>query len=130
MGSKEKEDSEAIREGKLKPVQIAEEDRDYYLERKYPAFGNLVPRDVASRAGKEVCDEGRGIEANDTNEGVYLDFATEIQSKGKQTAYAKGNHNPSQEEILTLGKKWLEEKYGNLFTMYQKSRMRILMKLQ
>ncbi|HKO76992.1 MAG TPA: fumarate reductase/succinate dehydrogenase flavoprotein subunit, partial [Flavobacterium sp.] len=117
---KKKEDSEAIRAGKLKPVQIAEEDRDYYLERKYPAFGNLVPRDVASRAGKEVCDEGRGIEANDTNEGVYLDFATEIQSKGKQTAYAKGNHNPSQEEILTLGKKWLEEKYGNLFTMYQK----------
>jgi succinate dehydrogenase / fumarate reductase flavoprotein subunit len=117
---KKKEDAEAIRAGKMKPTQIAEEDRDYYLERKYPAFGNLVPRDVASRAAKEVCDAGNGIEANDTNEGVYLDFSTEIQSKGKQTAYAKGNHNPSQEEILSLGKKWLEEKYGNLFTMYQK----------
>ena len=117
---KKKEDAEAIRAGKLKPTQIAEEDRDYYLERKYPAFGNLVPRDVASRAAKEVCDAGHGIEANDTNEGVYLDFSSEIQSKGKQVAYAKGNHNPSQEEITALGKKWLEEKYGNLFTMYQK----------
>ena len=61
-----------------------------------------------------------GIEANDTNEGVYLDFSTEIQSKGKQAAYAKGNHNPTLEEITVLGKQWLEEKYGNLFTMYQK----------
>src|SRR6218665_1935080 len=117
---KKKEDAEAIRAGKLKPTQIAEEDRDYYLERRYPAFGNLVPRDVASRAAKERCDEGFGIEANDTNEGVYLDFSTEIQSKGKQAAYAKGNHNPSADEITRLGKEWLEEKYGNLFTMYQK----------
>jgi len=114
------EDAVAIREGKLKASQIAEEDRDYYLERKYPSYGNLAPRDISSRAAKEVCDAGLGIEANDTNEGVYLDFTSEIQSKGKQTAYAKGNHNPSQEEIISLGKKWLEEKYGNLFTMYQK----------
>lgn len=117
---KKKEDAAAIREGKLKASQIAEEDRDYYLERKYPSYGNLAPRDISSRAAKEVCDAGLGIEANDTNEGVYLDFTSEIQSKGKQTAYAKGNHNPSQEEIISLGKKWLEEKYGNLFTMYQK----------
>jgi succinate dehydrogenase / fumarate reductase, flavoprotein subunit len=115
-----KEDAEAIREGKLKPTQIAEEDRDYFLERRYPAFGNLVPRDVASRAAKERCDEGFGIEANDTNEGVYLDFSSEIRSKGKQAAYAKGDHNPSEETILAMGKKWIEEKYGNLFQMYEK----------
>ena len=115
-----KEDAEAIRAGKLKPTQIAEEDRDYYLERRYPAFGNLVPRDVASRAAKERCDEGHGIEANDTNEGVYLDFASEIKSKGKQAAYALGDHNPTEERMIELGKKWIEEKYGNLFQMYQK----------
>jgi succinate dehydrogenase / fumarate reductase flavoprotein subunit len=117
---KKKEDAEAIREGRLKPTQIAEDDRDYFLERRYPAFGNLVPRDVASRAAKERCDAGYGIEANDTNEGVYLDFSSEIQSKGKQAAYAKGDHNPSKETILALGKKWIEEKYGNLFAMYEK----------
>ena len=117
---KKKEDAEAIRAGKLKPTELKEEERDYYLERKYPAFGNLVPRDVASRAAKEVCDEGRGIEENDTNEGVYLDFSTEIKNKGKQAAYAAGDHNPSEEKIIELGKKWLEEKYGNLFQMYQK----------
>ncbi|MFM1945853.1 MAG: succinate dehydrogenase flavoprotein subunit [Bacteroidota bacterium] len=117
---KKKEDAEAIRAGKLKPTQIAEEDRDYYLERRYPAFGNLVPRDVASRAAKERCDEGHGIEANDTNEGVYLDFASEIKSKGKQAAYALGDHNPTEERMIELGKKWIEEKYGNLFQMYQK----------
>jgi succinate dehydrogenase / fumarate reductase flavoprotein subunit len=115
-----KEDAEAIREGRLKPTQIAEEDRDYFLERRYPAFGNLVPRDVASRAAKERCDAGFGIEANDTNEGVYLDFSSEIRSKGKQAAFAKGDHNPSEETIIALGKKWIEEKYGNLFQMYEK----------
>ena len=116
---KKKDDAEAIREGRLKPTQIAEEDRDYYLERRYPAFGNLVPRDVASRAAKERCDEGYGIEANDTNEGVYLDFASEIKSKGKQVAYAQGDHNPNEQKVIELGKKWVEEKYGNLFQMYQ-----------
>jgi succinate dehydrogenase / fumarate reductase flavoprotein subunit len=116
---KRKEDAEAVREGKLKPTEIAEEHREYYLERRYPAFGNLVPRDVASRAAKERCDEGYGIEANDTNEGVYLDFASEIRSKGKQVAYAKGDHNPSEETVVRLGKEWVEEKYGNLFQMYQ-----------
>ena len=116
---KKKEDAEAIREGRLKPTQIAEDDRDYYLERRYPAFGNLVPRDVASRAAKERCDEGYGIEANDTNEGVYLDFASEIKNKGKQVAYAQGDHNPNEQKVIELGKKWVEEKYGNLFQMYK-----------
>jgi succinate dehydrogenase / fumarate reductase flavoprotein subunit len=117
---KTKEDAEAVRAGKLKPADIPEENRDYYLERKYPSFGNLAPRDISSRAAKEVCDEGRGIESNDTNEGVFLDFSSEIQNKGRQAAFAKGNHNPTAEEITTLGKEWLKEKYGNLFTMYQK----------
>jgi succinate dehydrogenase / fumarate reductase flavoprotein subunit len=115
-----KEDAEAIRSGNLKPTQISETDRDYFLERKYPAFGNLVPRDVASRAAKDVCDAGHGIEANDTNEGVYLDFASEIITKGKQAAFTQGDHNPSDEKIQDLGKKWVESKYGNLFTMYEK----------
>ena len=115
-----KEDAEAIRAGKLKPTQIAEEDRDYYLERRYPAFGNLVPRDVASRAAKERCDDGHGIEANDTNEGVYLDFSAEIITKGKQAALIQGDSNPSDAKIQELGKKWVESKYGNLFTMYEK----------
>lgn len=115
-----KEDAEAIRAGKLKPTQIAESDRDYFLERRYPAFGNLVPRDVASRAAKERCDEGHGIESNDTNEGVYLDFASEIITKGKQAAYTQGDHNPSDDKVQELGKKWVESKYGNLFTMYEK----------
>lgn len=117
---KKKEDAEAIRAGKLKPTDIKEEDRDYYLERRYPAFGNLVPRDVASRAAKERSDAGFGIENNDTGEGVYLDFSAEVIKKGKEVAYAQGNHNPSDSEIEKLGKKWLEEKYGNLFQMYQK----------
>jgi len=116
---KKKEDAEAIRAGKLKATDIKEEDRDYFLERRYPAFGNLVPRDVASRAAKERCDAGFGIEANATNEGVYLDFSSEIISKGKQTAYAAGNHNPTDDEVIKLGKAWIEEKYGNLFQMYQ-----------
>ena len=116
---KNKEDAESIRAGKLKPTEIAEENRDYYLERRYPAFGNLVPRDVASRAAKERCDVGHGIEANDTNEGVYLDFATEIKTKGKQVAFAQGDKNPSDDKTIELGNKWVEEKYGNLFQMYQ-----------
>lgn len=114
------EDAQAIREGKLKPTQIAEEDRDYYLERRYPAFGNLVPRDVASRAAKERSDAGFGIENNATGEGVYLDFSSEIQKKGKEMAYIQGDHNPSAETVSKLGKQWIEEKYGNLFTMYEK----------
>lgn len=117
---KKLEDAQAIREGKLRPESIKEEDRDYYLERRYPAFGNLVPRDVASRAAKERCDAGFGIENNDTKEGVFLDFSTEIMKKGREAATEKNIHNPSEQQIYDLGKKWVEEKYGNLFQMYEK----------
>jgi len=114
------EDAVAIREGKLRPENIPAENRDYYLERRYPAFGNLVPRDVASRAAKERCDAGYGIENNDTHEGVYLDFSTEILKKGNEAAIEKNIHNPTPQQIYDLGKAWVEEKYGNLFVMYEK----------
>jgi len=94
---KRKEDVEKLREKKILASQIAEEDRDYYLERRYPAFGNLVPRDVASRAAKERCDAGYGV--NETGLAVFLDFKTSIER---------------------LGKKVIEERYGNLFQMYEK----------
>ncbi len=94
---KKKEDAGKIQKGELKPTEIAEEDRDYYLERRYPAFGNLVPRDVASRAAKERCDAGYGV--GSTGLAVYLDFA---------------------DAINRLGKDVIEAKYGNLFQMYEK----------
>ncbi|MFT4770302.1 MAG: succinate dehydrogenase / fumarate reductase flavoprotein subunit [Cryomorphaceae bacterium] len=115
---KKKEDAEAIRQGKMKPVQLAEEDRDYYLERRYPSFGNLVPRDVASRAAKERCDEGFGV--NQTGEAVFLDFAAAFERYGKTEAKVNGLENASKEEIIKLGKGVVESKYGNLFEMYQK----------
>ncbi len=114
---KKKEDAEAIRAGKLKPTQLKEEDRDYYLERRYPAFGNLVPRDIASRAAKERCDAGFGV--NKTGEAVYLDFASAIERYGKTEANLKGLKNASKEEIISLGKKVVEKQYGNLFDMYK-----------
>src|SRR6056300_72961 len=113
-----KEDAEAIRAGKLHPNDIAEADRDYYLERRYPAFGNLVPRDVASRAAKERCDAGYGV--NKTGEAVYLDFAAAIMRYGEEEAHVKGVNNPSEAEIKALGEKVVESKYGNLFQMYEK----------
>ncbi|PHR69131.1 MAG: succinate dehydrogenase flavoprotein subunit [Lutibacter sp.] len=112
------EDAKAIQQGKLKPTQIAEEDRDYYLERRYPAFGNLVPRDVASRAAKERCDAGFGVNA--TGEAVYLDFATAFVRYGTEQAKIHNIKNPSKEEIIKLGQAIIEEKYGNLFQMYEK----------
>lgn len=115
---KKMEDVKAIREGKLKPTQIAEEDRDYYLERRYPAFGNLVPRDVASRAAKERCDAGYGVNA--TGEAVYLDFKSAIERYGKEKALVSGIKNPTKEEITRLGEEVVEAKYGNLFQMYEK----------
>ncbi len=115
---KKMEDVLAIREGKLKPTEIAEEDRDYYLERRYPAFGNLVPRDVASRAAKERCDAGFGVNA--TGEAVYLDFKSAIERYGKEQCKLKGNDNPTHAEILAEGEKVVENKYGNLFQMYEK----------
>src|SRR5690554_5111176 len=116
---KKKEDAIAIREGRLKPTELTEEERDYYLERRYPSFGNLVPRDVASRAAKERCDAGFGIENNDTKEGVFLDFKSAIERYGKEEAHIKGIKNPSKEEITKLGEKVIESKYGNLFEMYE-----------
>ncbi|MGF7216753.1 succinate dehydrogenase / fumarate reductase flavoprotein subunit [Spirosoma lacussanchae] len=94
---KTKEDAEKIRKGQLKPTDLKEEDRDYFLERRYPSFGNLVPRDVASRNAKYVCDEGRGV--SKTGLAVYLDFADAIKRDGRKT---------------------IEAKYGNLFEMYEK----------
>ncbi len=115
---KKKEDAEAIREGRLKPTALSEEDRDYYLERRYPAFGNLVPRDVASRAAKERCDAGFGV--NKTGEAVYLDFAAAIERYGKEEAHVKGLDENDSELVRTLGKAIVKSKYGNLFQMYEK----------
>ncbi len=114
---KKKEDALAIREGRLRPVDLAEEDRDYYLERRYPAFGNLVPRDVASRAAKERCDAGFGV--NETGEAVFLDYASAIERYGKTEANIQGIDSPSKAQITELGKAVVKAKYGNLFDMYQ-----------
>ena len=115
---KKKEDAEAIRQGKKKPNDLSAEERDYYLERRYPSFGNLVPRDVASRAAKERCDAGFGV--NKTGQAVFLDFASAIERYGKEQAAIHGNHNPSKEDVTKLGKQVIENKYGNLFQMYEK----------
>lgn len=112
------EDVQAIREGRLKPTQIAEEDRDYYLERRYPSFGNLVPRDVASRAAKERCDAGYGV--NKTGEAVYLDFASAIERYGKEQARIKHLDENDSQLVQKLGKEVIANKYGNLFQMYEK----------
>ena len=112
-----KEDAELIRQKKLKPTDISEEDRDYYLERRYPAFGNLVPRDVASRAAKERCDAGFGV--NSTGEAVYLDFSSAIQRYGKEKALILGISTPSIQKIIELGEAVVSQKYGNLFQMYE-----------
>ena len=111
------EDVAAIRSGELKPTAIPEENRDYYLERRYPAFGNLVPRDVASRAAKERCDEGYGV--NGTGEAVYLDFASAIIRYGEEQATIKGENDASESRINELGKDIVKAKYGNLFDMYK-----------
>lgn len=112
------EDAQAIREGKLKPTQLGEGERDYYLERRYPAFGNLVPRDVASRAAKERCDEGFGV--NKTGEAVYLDFDAAIMRYGKEKALTSGMKDADDKAVRQLGEQVIEEKYGNLFQMYEK----------
>jgi len=112
------EDVKAIREGRLKPTEIAEENRDYYLERRYPAFGNLVPRDVASRAAKERCDAGYGVNA--TGEAVYLDFASAIERYGKEQATIKHLDVNDKALVKKLGQEVVKNKYGNLFQMYEK----------
>ena len=101
-----------------KAVDIPEEERDYYLERRYPAFGNLVPRDVASRAAKERCDEGYGV--GTTKLAVYLDFADAIKRYGKTEVGKQGLGNVDDAKIIALGKAVVKEKYGNLFDMYEK----------
>ena len=115
---KKKEDVEAIRSGNLKAINIPEDNRDYYLERRYPAFGNLVPRDVASRAAKERCDAGFGV--NKTGEAVYLDFASAINRYGKEQAHVKGLDEEDASLVKKLGQDVVRAKYGNLFQMYEK----------
>ena len=115
---KNMDDVLAIRDGKLNPVNIPAENRDYYLERRYPAFGNLVPRDVASRAAKERCDAGYGV--NKTGEAVFLDFATAIERYGKERAHIKGMDENDAKLVKKLGQDVIKEKYGNLFQMYEK----------
>jgi len=110
------EDVLAIREKRKKATDIPEADRDYYLERRYPSFGNLVPRDVASRAAKERCDAGYGV--NKTGEAVYLDFAAAIERYGKIECTKKHIVNPDSMTIIKLGREVVKEKYGNLFDMY------------
>ncbi len=112
------EDAEAIRKGKKTANDLSEDQRDYYLERRYPAFGNLVPRDVASRAAKERCDAGFGV--NETGEAVFLDFASAIERYGKEQAKIKGLDENDAKLVNTLGKDVVKAKYGNLFQMYEK----------
>src|SRR5687768_12032349 len=98
---------------------IPEEERDYYLERRYPAFGNLVPRDVASRAAKERCDAGFGV--GTTKQAVYLDFKYNLINKyGRAEANKQGLSNPDTETLIRLGREVVKEQYGNLFDMYEK----------
>ena len=101
------EDAKALQAGTKHPNDIPDEDRDFYLERRYPAFGNLVPRDVASRAAKERCDAGFGV--NNTGKAVFLDFKYAIQQLGRDT---------------------IEKRYGNLFQMYEKLRLLTRMKIR
>ncbi len=112
------EDAKAIQQGKKVANDIPEEDRDYFLERRYPAFGNLVPRDVASRAAKIECDKGHGV--SPTGLAVFMDFAAAIERYGKSKANTMGLHDANQDKIRELGEAVVKEKYGNLFDMYEK----------
>ena len=103
---------------KRHPNDIPEEERDYYLERRYPAFGNLVPRDVASRAAKERCDAGYGV--GNSGMAVYLDFRSNMMNNyGRAEATKAGIENPDEATLVRLGKEVVKEKYGNLFDMYK-----------
>ena len=112
------EDAKAIREGVKKPTDLSEAERDYYLERRYPSFGNLVPRDIASRAAKERCDAGFGV--NKTGEAVYLDFAAAIERYGRDQARIKHLDENDKALVIKLGTEVVANKYGNLFQMYEK----------
>jgi succinate dehydrogenase / fumarate reductase flavoprotein subunit len=115
---KKASDAKALRNGEKKASEIPDMDRDYYLERRYPAYGNLVPRDVASRAAKKVCDDGFGVSRSGL--AVYLDFKDAITAYGTTAAHAKGMHNATYEQIRALGMQVIDEKYENLFQMYEK----------
>jgi succinate dehydrogenase / fumarate reductase, flavoprotein subunit len=112
------EDAQAIRSGKITAVDLTEDKRDYFLERRYPAFGNLVPRDVASRAAKERCDAGFGVNA--TGEAVYLDFSAAMERYGEEKCTISGEHDATLARKMELGQKIVAGKYGNLFQMYEK----------
>ena len=112
------EDVKKIRKRVISATDIQEKDRDYYLERRYPSFGNLVPRDVASRAAKERCDAGFGV--NKTGEAVFLDFSAAIVRYGKEQAQSSGQNPKDDELVRRLGKEIMRGKYGNLFEMYEK----------
>ncbi|MBK8393553.1 MAG: fumarate reductase/succinate dehydrogenase flavoprotein subunit [Saprospiraceae bacterium] len=114
---KSQEDAQAIQKGKKTALDIPDSERDYFLERRYPAFGNLVPRDVASRAAKVECDKGLGV--SPTGLAVFLDFSSAIERYGKSEAHSKGM-NASKEQIIALGTKIVEAKYGNLFERDEK----------
>ncbi|MBK7339096.1 MAG: fumarate reductase/succinate dehydrogenase flavoprotein subunit [Saprospiraceae bacterium] len=112
------EDAKAIQQGQKLGSQIPEEDRDYFLERRYPAYGNLVPRDVASRAAKTECDKGHGV--SPTGLAVFLDFSSAIERYGRSKANTLGIHDVTADKIRELGEQEVSEKYGNLFEMYEK----------
>lgn len=112
------EDAQAIRERRKTANDIPESDRDYFLERRYPAFGNLVPRDVASRAAKVECDKGLGV--SPTGLAVYLDFSAAILRYGTSKANVLGLNSPDNSTLVKLGEEVVAEKYGNLFEMYEK----------
>ena len=107
-----------LKEDNRKPNDIPEDERDYFLERRYPAFGNLVPRDVASRAAKERCDAGFGV--GTSKQAVYLDYEEAIIRYGKTEAGKRNLANADQATLIAMGKEVVKEKYGNLFDMYEK----------
>jgi succinate dehydrogenase / fumarate reductase flavoprotein subunit len=122
LGAKKKGDNR-------KANDIPEEERDYYLERRYPAFGNLVPRDVASRAAKERCDAGYGV--GTSKQAVYLDFASAIKRYGKTEITKQGRENSaSHDEIITLGKEVVKENMATCLICMKKLQAKILTKFQ
>ena len=114
--------AQKVRSGSVNPIDIPESDRDYYLERRYPTFGNLVPRDVASRAAKKECDEGKGIAMSEKGYGVFLDFGSAIVRYGKIEANKRGIGEGSATDAQRQhwGSEVVRTKYGNLFEMYER----------
>lgn len=115
---KSKEHVIKLRNNEIEPKSLLESERDYFLERIYPAFGNLVPRDVAARAIKNICDQGYGV--NKTGQAVFLDFSSAIDYYGREKLTMDGEDNITQEKIDIAGKKIIEDRYGNIFHIYEK----------